>query len=53
MSLAEHFSIRNGEKIIEEVKCVIKNWEYFAHESTVTSTTTKSISKQLKEIINR
>lgn len=50
MSLAEHFSIRNSEKIIEEVKSVIKNWEFFANECAVTSATSKSISKRLKEI---
>ena len=50
MSLAEHFSIRNGEKIIQEVKSVIEEWEYFANKSAVTSDTTKSISNRLKEI---
>lgn len=50
MSLADHFSIQNGENIINDVKAVINNWEHFAKETNVTADTTKSISKRLKEI---
>lgn len=50
MSLAEHFSIRNGDKIIEDIKSVIKDWEFFANQSGVLSDTAKSISNRLKEI---
>jgi serine/threonine-protein kinase HipA len=50
MSLAEHFSIRNGEKIIDDVKSVIVEWEYFANQSEVIPDTMKNISKRLKEI---
>lgn len=50
MSLAEHFSIRNGEKIIQEVKSVIREWEYFANQAGVQKNTRKAISTKLKEI---
>jgi serine/threonine-protein kinase HipA len=50
MSLADHFSIQDGENIISDVKAVIKDWENFAIQSKVKLDTTKSISKRLKEI---
>jgi serine/threonine-protein kinase HipA len=50
MSLAEHFSIQTGEKIIREVKSIIQEWEYFAGLSNVQKNTVKTISKRLKEI---
>lgn len=50
MSLAEHFSIKNGEKIIADVKSVIKEWDYFASQTKVEKNTAKTISKRLKEI---
>ncbi|MNJ88776.1 putative DNA-binding transcriptional regulator [compost metagenome] len=50
MNLAEHFSIREGEKIISEVKSVIKEWESFADQTNVQKNTAKSISTRLKEI---
>lgn len=50
MRLAEHFSIRHGEKIIQEVKSVIHEWEHFANQAGVQKDTAKTISKKLKEI---
>jgi serine/threonine-protein kinase HipA len=50
MLLAEHFSINNGEKIIQEVKEVIKEWPHFANAAGVDSASIQSISNRLKQI---
>lgn len=50
LSLADHFSIQTGEKIIHEVKSVIKEWEYFANQAGVQKNTIATISTKLKEI---
>lgn len=50
MSLAEHFSIRHGEKIIQEIKSVVHEWEYFANQANVQKSTAQTISSKLKEI---
>ena len=50
LSLAEHFSIRQGERIIQEVKSVIGEWNYFANEAKVQASTAKTIHTKLKEI---
>jgi serine/threonine-protein kinase HipA len=50
MKLAEIFSIRKGEKIIQEVKEVVREWPHFANLEGVSSTSTRNISSRLKEI---
>jgi len=50
MQLAEHFSIKNGEKIIQEVKSVIKEWPHFANQEGVSATSSRNIADRLKTI---
>lgn len=50
MQLAEHFSIKNGEMIIQEVKSVIKEWAHFANQEGVSATSSRNIADRLKTI---
>jgi len=50
MQLAEHFSINKGEKIIQEVKEVVKEWSYFANLEGVSKSSMQSIANRLREI---
>lgn len=53
MKLAETFSIKNPEKIIEEVISTISDWTDFAESAGVSTHSTQKISKALKEIGRR
>lgn len=50
MSLAEHFSIKNGEKIIEEVREVIRNWRRYAEREGVSKSSIQTIEAALRRI---
>ncbi len=50
MSLAEHFSIRKGEQIIEEVREVIQEWRGYAEREGVTKNSIDAIGAVLKRI---
>ena len=50
LELAEHFSIKHGDKIIGEVKAVISEWKGYAERNKVSKTTTALIANRLKEI---
>ncbi|MFK7784720.1 MAG: type II toxin-antitoxin system HipA family toxin [Crocinitomicaceae bacterium] len=50
MELAKHFSIRKADRIIQEVKEVIKEWPHFANMHGVSSTSIRNISNRLQQI---
>lgn len=51
LSLTEHFSIKNGKQIIEEVKDAVSNWSGYAEKAEVTNGSRKSIKKVLDALI--
>ncbi len=50
MLLADHFSVNRGEKIIQEVKEVVREWPHFANAEEVSRDSTLSISNKLNQI---
>ena len=48
MTLAEKFNIKDGEKIIEEVRVIAKGWQDFAKLAGVSSTSAKAIQSVLE-----
>ncbi len=53
MSLADHFSVRNGKLIIQEVKEAVSNWKTFAQESGVSNSSKKTIDKTIRDLLER
>lgn len=51
LQLAEHFSVDRGEKIIQEVKAVIKEWPHFANSCGVSAEYTKAITNRTTRIV--
>ncbi len=48
MAIATANNIKNGEKIIDEIKRIVSDWEYFANKVKVSSELTSSITKTLQ-----
>ncbi len=53
MELAQHFSIKHGNEIIEEVKEVVCRWNEFAQQAEVGTASSKTIGKVLQQLIQR
>ena len=51
MELADHFSIKKGKKIIEEVKAVVSNWSMFADQAGVSKSSKATIDKVLEGLL--
>ncbi|PCJ23528.1 MAG: phosphatidylinositol kinase [Flavobacteriales bacterium] len=51
LELTNHFSIKNGPVIIEQVKDSVSKWHIFAQQTRVSNISEKSIAKVLNELI--
>lgn len=51
MELADHFSIKNGKKILDEVKAVVSNWGNYADQNGVSNASKSTIDKKLRELL--
>ena len=51
LELASEFSIRNGSKIIEELKSVVSNWIKYADKNGVSNLSKSKIDKKLQELL--
>tara|TARA_B110000285_G_scaffold7240_1_gene7506 strand:+ start:945 stop:1388 length:444 start_codon:yes stop_codon:yes gene_type:complete len=51
LELAGEFSIKNGSKIIQEVKSVVTNWAKYADKNGVSNLSKSKIDKKLQELL--
>ena len=49
LKLANHFGIKTGQKIIEEIFDIAKKWKTFAKDSTLSTSTINMIEKKINE----
>jgi len=51
LELAEVFSIKNANQLIEQVKQVVSNWKIYANENDVSKASTKIINRVIRALI--
>lgn len=51
LELANHFSLKNGKEIVEQVKGSVSNWETFANKAAVSKNSQKTIGKVLGKLL--
>ena len=53
MKLAQHFGLKNGEMVIQDVQSAIKEWDSIAKECGVNKDNIKEIKTRIEAIRNR
>ncbi|OHX66713.1 type II toxin-antitoxin system HipA family toxin [Flammeovirga pacifica] len=53
MELANHFGIKNGREIIDQVKSTVSNWKDFADNANVTNSSKQMISNAIEKLVSK
>ena len=48
LTIAKTNSVKKGEKIIDEIEKIVKNWSYYANKTKVD----KQLSEKIKNVLN-